>query len=514
MNGKPTSKLYFVIVALLTANSILYIWNSTKEYVIFNVFPSSAVSAASRPAEVSIVGSDQTIENDARKTSETTKAPTIKRKLNVMVFYPDDLRHDTIGAAGTQPVKTPFLDQLSREGIRFTQNAVTTSVCWISRATMVSGQYFARHKSRFLRAPIFCDAWHETYPYKLQQNGYFVGHVGKWQYHNFEFVVKMYNWTSLYEGHHIYNMNKKKVYSTTRDEQESIRFLKERPKDVPFVLTTAFYAPKAIGRRDNELFPMNKTEHLYDNVTIPLPLNPEEAFLKMPQFMIENAHYLEGRRRYMARFDFNETGKFEKYMKKYYRMVSEVDETIKNVVGELERQGILNDTVIIFTTDNGYFHGEHGLAGKWFPYQESIRIPLIIKDPRMGPDRIGTLEDAFTLNVDLATTILGAAGLAPHPRMQGRDIADLYLKPDAKATWRKEYFYEHPQMISKRTIPASSALVRKDFKYILYPDDNCELLFDLENDPFEHNDISKKSEYAALLAEMRTRHAVLKKSVE
>jgi arylsulfatase len=163
--------------------------------------------------------------------------------------------------------------------------------------------------------------------------------------------------------------------------------------------------------------------------------------------------------------------------------------------------------------DNGLFHGEHGLAGKWFPHEESIRIPLIIKDPRMGPDRIGTLEDAFTLNIDLATTILGVAGLAPNPRMQGRDIADLYLMPDAKATWRKEFFYEHPGMGYKQGIPESTALVRKDFKYMKWPQYNYEQLFDLKNDPLEHNDIVNHSEYADLLAEMRAKHDELKKSV-
>ena len=328
--------------------------------------------------------------------------------------------------------------------------------------------------------------------------------------------------TELYEGYHWYEQwGGERVQSTVRDERESIKFLRERPKDVPFVLTTAFYAPKAVGEGNaDQHFPRNESEHLYDNVTIPLPLDPEKAFLKLPYFLQENARTLEARKRYIARFDFNVTGKFERFQKRYYRMVTEVDEAIKNVVAELENQGILNETVIIFTTDNGLFHAEHGLAGKWFPHQESIRVPLIIRDPRMSPDRIGTLEDAFTLNIDLASTILGAAGLAPNPGMQGRDIADLYLepkakagwlKPDAKAGWRKEFFYEHPSL--DVIIPESSALVRKDFKYMKWPAYKYEQLFDLTNDPLEHNDIVNQTKYAKLLAEMRARHDELKKSV-
>lgn len=131
----------------------------------------------------------------------------------------------------------------------------------------------------------------------------------------------------------------------------------------------------------------------------------------------------------------------------------------------------------------------------------------------MSPERIGSLEDSFTLNIDLASTILGASGLPPNPRMQGRDIADLYLKLGAKATWREEFFYEHPGMGFKRGIPQSSALVRKDFKYIFWPEYEYEQLFDMKNDPLEHKDIVNRTEHAKVLAEMRVRHDELKKSV-
>jgi arylsulfatase len=539
--GTPLLNFWIFMVALLTANSFFYLIGFMKNkddditvrislgFLTVELNQSSAssrrssspVDANTHPVSTSTNDESTKLNNSEKQrmtllrsdptNKEVLPKEETKKKLNVLLFYADDWRHDTLGAAGTQPVHTPFLDQLSSDGIRFTQNAVTTSICWISRATLLTGQYFSRHKSRFLRKPVFYDRWNETFPYKLQQNGYYVGHIGKWQFRNPNFVQNNYNWTSLYEGSHWYNVDKQKMHSTARDERESIRFLRERPKDVPFVLTTAFYAPKAVGVAAEQHFPMEKTERLYENVTIPLPVDPEQAFLKLPQFMQDNWYYLEARRRYKQRFDFNVTGMYERFQKKYYRMITEVDEAMKNVVDELQRQGILHETVIIFTTDNGLFHAEHGLAGKWFPFQESIRVPLIIRDPRMTPDTIGTLEDAFTLNIDLTTTILGAAGLAPTAQMQGRDIADLYLKPNAKATWRKEFFYEHPGM--GKGIPESSALVRKDFKYMKWPEFNYEQLFDLKKDPLEHNDIAKQSEYASLLAEMRAEHDVLKRSV-
>jgi arylsulfatase A-like enzyme len=117
------------------------------------------------------------------------------------------------------------------------------------------------------------------------------------------------------------------------------------------------------------------------------------------------------------------------------------------------------------------------------------------------------------LNIDLASTILGAANLPPHERMQGRDIADLYMKSDAKETWRKEFFYQH-QSMGMHYIPASSALVRKDYKYMIYPEWKVEQLFDMINDPLEINDIVNRSEYSALVDEMRKRHDELAEEVK
>jgi arylsulfatase A-like enzyme len=125
----------------------------------------------------------------------------------------------------------------------------------------------------------------------------------------------------------------------------------------------------------------------------------------------------------------------------------------------------------------------------------------------------GTLDDSFTLNIDLASTILGAANLETVEGMQGRNIADLYLTADGKETWRKEFFYEHMSM-GRNYIPASSALVRKDYKYMVYPEWRVELLFDMINDPLEIEDISNRSEYSQLLKEMRTRHDELKEQVK
>lgn len=184
------------------------------------------------------------------------------------------------------------------------------------------------------------------------------------------------------------------------------------------------------------------------------------------------------------------------------------------VIKELERQGVLNETLIIFTTDNGFFHGEHMMAGKWYPHEESLRVPLVIQDPRIPKEKRGTTNDEFTLNVDLAETILGAAGIEAPSTMQGRDISDLY-SPDAKdkTEWRDEFFYEHPVHRDKETIPASTALVRKNFKYMTWPNYKVEQLFDMKKDPMELNDIINGTEHVERLKEMRKRHQELADAV-
>ena len=196
-------------------------------------------------------------------------------------------------------------------------------------------------------------------------------------------------------------------------------------------------------------------------------------------------------------------------MKDYYRLATEVDAACGRVIDELARQGVLDRTLVIFTTDNGYFHGEHGLADKWYPYEESIRVPLIVHDPRMPSLRRGTTSDALTLNVDLAPTILAAAGLPAPAGMQGRDIAPLYLAPHPPA-WRSDFYYEHPMLTSRDFIPASEAVVARDRKYILWSDWGLEQYFDLVRDPREERDRAADTNEARAVEHLRTRLAELR----
>ena len=169
------------------------------------------------------------------------------RKMNIVVLFPDDWRHNSIGAENPI-IQTPFLDTLAQEGMRFRQNAVTTSICWQSRATLFSGQWASRHQSYKLKCPHFAKGkhWNHSWPVLLQKDaGYYVGHVGKWQYHSNN--DDRFDWSSYFEGKHWFRKKGKDIAAEDHARNETIRFLNERPKDKPFAVTVAFYPPKPVS---------------------------------------------------------------------------------------------------------------------------------------------------------------------------------------------------------------------------------------------------------------------------
>ncbi len=424
-------------------------------------------------------------------------------KPNVVVLFADDWRFDTLSCAGNPIVKTPNLDALAARGVRFRENCVTTSICGVSRATLFTGQWMSRHGNEGFQA--FKTPWSETYPGILRDNGYWVGHVGKW--HNGKFPAKNFDYGKSYSGRHwMKDEEGNKIHVTAKNEKDSLEFLAGRPKDKPFCLTVAFFATHAEDSNPKQFLPQPQSMSLYNDKPVPVPPNAtEESWKRLPEFFDEEN---EGRNRWHWRFDTPE--KYQEMMKNYYRLATEVDATCGRIIEELKKQGVYENTLVIFTTDNGYYHAEHGLADKWYPHQESIRVPLIIDDPRMPANARGTVDDNFTLNVDLAPTILAFAGIGVPETMQGRDISDLYIRGVGAEGWREEFFYEHATLNNKKFIPASEALVRKDWKYFFWPDYGVEQLFHITEDPREENDLIADPAQEFRLAEMRARFKELK----
>lgn len=430
--------------------------------------------------------------------------------LNILVLYADDWRHDTLGCAGHPIVKTPNIDRLASEGVRFRNNFVTTSICGVSRATLFTGQWMSRHGNPAFQK--FNTPWEQTYPGILRKDGYHVGLVGKW--HNGKFPEDKFDFGRSYSGvHWIKQEDGSQIHVTVKNEKDALEFLKSKPSSKPFSLTVSFFATHAEDSNPRQFLPQPESMSLYSAVTIPVPKTAnDESFKKLPPFIANEKN--EGRNRWHWRFDTPE--KYQEYMKNYYRLVTEVDVACGRIIEQLKTSGEYDKTLIVFTTDNGYFHAEHGLADKWYPYEESIRVPLIIRDPRMPAQARGSVNDRITLNVDLAPTIVGAAGGQIPAGMQGRDLAALYGKDSEKANtdWRKDFFYEHAIIKNKDFIPASEALVQLDWKYIYWPDFKVEQLFDLTADPNEESDLVKQPEHQTRLAEMRTRFQTLKQAAK
>ena len=422
---------------------------------------------------------------------------------NILLLYADDWRHDTLGAAGHPIVRTPHIDRLARDGVRFRRSYVTTAICGVSRASLLTGQWMSRHGNTAFDA--FKTPWEETFPGVLRARGYWVGHVGKW--HNGRFPAERFDFGRAYGGTHFQKQpDGSTIHVTRKNEADAIEFLRTRPPDKPFVLTLSFFATHAEDQNPRQYLYQPESEALYRDVTIPVPPNMTgEAFARLPPFIANEKN--EGRNRWRWRFDTPE--KYQQYMKAYYRLATEVDIVVGRVLDELRAQGLDKGTLIIFTTDNGYFHGEHGLADKWYPYEESIRVPLVVRDPRLAADRRGSISDDMVLNTDLAPTLLAYAGAPVPARMQGRDIAPLYVS-GRKPAWRDEFFYEHATIRSVDFIPSSEALVRTDVKYIRWPDFDYEELFDLTRDPHEDRNLAPDPAHAKTLAALRARYAELK----
>ena len=162
--------------------------------------------------------------------------------LNVLVLLADDWRHDTLSSAGNPIVQTPQLDQLGRDGVRFTHACVTTSICGVSRASLFTGQWMSRHGNPAFAA--FKTPWEQTYPGLLRARGYHVGHVGKW--HNGPFPADKFDFGRAYAGTHwIKQPDGSKTHVTRKNQDDALAFLRQRPADRPFCLTLAFFATHA-----------------------------------------------------------------------------------------------------------------------------------------------------------------------------------------------------------------------------------------------------------------------------
>lgn len=429
-------------------------------------------------------------------------SPEAQRRTNIILFIIDDIRWDAIGAAGNRTVRTPVIDRLAREGVRFSQARVTTSICMVSRASLLTGQYMSRHGITAFGRAIAPEAFSRTYPALLRDAGYWTGYVGKYgvgpaRDRDFDFL-------RAYEGvHWMTTPAGERIHVTEKNVRDALDFLAVRPRGRPFALTVGFFAAHAEDAAKEQYLPQEWSAALYDGVMIPPPRHGAPDYLAaLPPFLSNEAN--EGRVRYHWRFDTPE--RYQSYMSRYYRLITEVDAAIGRVIARLEAEGVADDTLIVVVGDNGYFQADRGLADKWYPYEESIRVPLVVRDPRLPPGKANLTSADLALNIDIAPTILAAAGIPAPAVMQGTDLSPLYLRGRA-ARWRDEFFYEHPTITNRDRIPSSQAVVRRDWKYVEWPEFDYRQLFDLKADPDERHNLAGRPERADDESRLRRRLA-------
>jgi arylsulfatase A-like enzyme len=285
----------------------------------------------------------------------------------------------------------------------------------------------------------------------------------------------------------------------------ALDFLNTNPEDKPFCLSVSFNAVHAEDYDQENHFPWPKAvDGMYEDVEIPEPrLSDPSIFDALPDFMKKSMN----RKRYFWRWDTPE--KYQKNMKAYFRMISGVDRVIGRIRQTLEKQNLADNTIIIYTADNGYYMGDRGFAGKWSHYDQSLRIPFIIYDPRVSKNRRGRLSDEMILNIDAPATMLDLAGLTVPAQYQGCSAEPL-LKDSISPEWREDFFCEH--LMDHPDIPKWEGVRGKRYVYARYfeQDPVYEFLHDLKTDPNQLVNLAVNPEYNDVLEKMRTRCDTLK----
>ena len=319
---------------------------------------------------------------------------------NVIFFLSDDHRADFLSCAGHPIVQTPVIDSLAGKGVRFENAFVTTSICAASRATLLTGLWERSHKYTFGTPAIAEAKVDASYPAVLKSKGYRTGFVGK-----FGVGVERGVTDEMFDYYKPLNRNpyhKPQPDGSTRHVSQiagdlAIEFIDQMAEDKPFCLSVSFNAPHAEDSDKQNHFPFPKVvADLYTDATIAAPrLSAPEIFESQPEFLKRGLN----RQRYFWRWDTED--KYQKNIRGYFRMISGVDHVVGRVVKHLKSAGLSDNTIIVYSGDNGYYLGQRGFAGKWSHYEESLRVPLVIHDPRAAEDQRGMVLDQVALNIGM-----------------------------------------------------------------------------------------------------------------
>ncbi|MBN1491974.1 MAG: sulfatase-like hydrolase/transferase [Phycisphaerae bacterium] len=459
---------------------------------------------------------------------------------NILFIFTDDHARHAISAYGSKINQTPQLDRLAREGMLFRNCFCTNSICGPSRAVIQTGKH--NHINGMIHNGVRFDGAQQTFPKLLQKGGYTTALVGKWHLQSdptgFDY------WEILPGQGRYYNpifetATRKKTYpgyATDITTDLALEWLSNgRDKDKPFLLMCQHKAPHRAWD------PAPRHLSLYDDVTIPEPdtlfddyagrvsvakrttmtiaKHMNKRDLKLTRVAEQND---EQRKLWDAAYGpkneafrtANLTGdalvrwKYQRYIKDYLRCVAAVDENIGRMLDYLDKNGLADNTVVMYSSDQGFYLGDHGWFDKRWMYEESLSMPLIVRWP--GATRPGTTNTDLVQNLDFAETFLDLAGVPIPDDMQGRSFVPL-LKGETPPDWRRSIYYHYYEFPGWHDVRRHYGVRTDRHKLIHYYDINEWELFDLKSDPDEMHSVYDDPAYAETVKELKAELTRLRK---
>lgn len=438
---------------------------------------------------------------------------------NVLFILCDDLRPDALGCYGSAHVKTPRIDSLAAEGVRFANAFCTTSLCSPSRASILTGRYAHAHgvRNNFTELPPALPHW----PARLQSQGYATAYVGKWHMGEDNDAPRPgFDWFVSHKGQGKYfdtewNINGERReatpgYYTTVVTDFCLEWLERQPAGKPWALCLGHKAPHSF------YFPEPKHAHAFDGVRVRYPESafqlegkPEWIRQRLPTWHGIYGPLFEWRKKFPdprpeAVVD------FENMVRAYWGTILSVDESTGRLVDFLQQTGQLENTLVVFMGDNGLLEGEHGMVDKRTMHEPSIRVPLIASGPGLPRGKVVTAQ---VLTQDVAPSILDLCGAPAIEGLDGRSWRKLTGAGDPG--WRTEWLYEYDYEKQFPYTPNIRGIRTDRWKFVRYPhgdgspDRHRAELYDLENDPGELVNLAADPAHAATRAELEGRLAAL-----